>query len=465
MTGHGGAAAARLPRFPDGFVWGAATASYQIEGAVAEDGRGPSVWDTFCRTEGRVRDGDTGDVACDHYHRWPQDVDLLAGLGLTGYRFSVAWPRVVPTGSGAVNEAGLAFYDRLVDALLDKGITPLPTLFHWDLPQPLENAGGWLSRDTAHRFGDYAAVVADRLGDRVPRWVTLNEPFIHMALGYAFGSHAPGRALLLDALPAGHHQLLAHGLAAEALRSSGSATGRRPEVLLTNNLTPVAPASDDPADAAAAAVYDALHNRFFTDPVLLGRYPDLSAVGLPEMPPWVLDGDLATISGRGHHLDGLGVNYYNPTHVAASPDGPLPFAPVRVEAPTRTGFDWPVLPGGLHDLLTGLQTRYGHALPPVWVTENGCSYPDVVAPDGAVHDPERIAFLDGHLRALHAAIADGVDVRGYYVWSLLDNFEWADGYSQRFGLVHVDFETLVRTPKDSYAWLRDEVAAQRGPLP
>ena len=454
-----GSAAQDVPWFGDDFVWGAATAAYQIEGAVAEDGRGPSVWDTFCRTPGRVRDGDTGDVACDHYHRWREDVDLLAGLGLTGYRFSVAWPRVLPTGAGSVNDAGLAFYDRLVDALLEKGIEPLPTLFHWDLPQALEDAGGWLSRDTAARFADYAAVVAARLGDRVTRWVTLNEPFVVMALGYAFGVHAPGHALLLDALPAGHHQLLAHGLAAEALRANAS---RSPQVLLTNNLTPVQPASAAPQDVAAAAVYDALHNRFFTDPLLLGRYPDLSAVGLPEVPPYVRDGDLATIAGHGVHLDGLGVNYYNPTRVAAAPDAPLPFAVVPVEAPSRTGFDWPVVPDGLHDLLLQLKRRYGQALPPVHVTENGCSYPDEPGPDGVVHDTERIAFLDGHLRALHRAVADGVDVRSYYVWSLLDNFEWAEGYSQRFGLVHVDLATGERTPKESYAWFRDLVAAQRG---
>ena len=450
-----------LPRFPDGFVWGAATASYQIEGAVAEDGRGPSVWDTFCATPGRVRDGDTGDVACDHYHRWREDVDLLAGLGLGGYRFSVAWPRVLPTGSGDVNEPGLAFYDRLVDALLEKGIEPLPTLFHWDLPQALEDAGGWLSRDTAQRFAEYAAVVAARLGDRVTRWVTLNEPFIVMALGHAFGVHAPGHALLLHALPVGHHQLLAHGLAAEALRANAS---RPAQVLLTNNLTPVQPASDAPQDVAAAAVYDAVHNRFFTDPVLLGRYPDLSAVGLPEVPPYVRDGDLATIAGHGVHLDGLGVNYYNPTRIAAAPEGPLPFAIVPVDAPSRTGFDWPVVPDGLHALLVQLKQRYGQALPPVHVTENGCSYPDLPGADGVVHDADRTAFLDGHLRALHRAVTDGVDVRSYYVWSLLDNFEWAEGYSQRFGLVHVDFATGERTPKDSYAWYRDLVAAQRGPV-
>ena len=450
-----------LPRFPDGFVWGAATASYQIEGAVAEDGRGPSVWDTFCATPGRVRDGATGDVACDHYHRWREDVDLLAGLGLGGYRFSVAWPRVLPTGSGDVNEPGLAFYDRLVDALLEKGIEPLPTLFHWDLPQALEDAGGWLSRDTAQRFAEYAAVVAARLGDRVTRWVTLNEPFIVMALGHAFGVHAPGHALLLHALPVGHHQLLAHGLAAEALRANAS---RPAQVLLTNNLTPVQPASDAPQDVAAAAVYDAVHNRFFTDPVLLGRYPDLSAVGLPEVPPYVRDGDLATIAGHGVHLDGLGVNYYNPTRIAAAPEGPLPFAIVPVDAPSRTGFDWPVVPDGLHALLVQLKQRYGQALPPVHVTENGCSYPDLPGADGVVHDADRTAFLDGHLRALHRAVTDGVDVRSYYVWSLLDNFEWAEGYSQRFGLVHVDFATGERTPKDSYAWYRDLVAAQRGPV-
>ena len=439
---------------PADFRWGASTAAYQIEGAVHEDGRGPSVWDVFAARPGAVRDGHTGAVACDHYHRYAEDIALMRGLGLDGYRFSIAWPRIQPTGSGPVNAAGLDFYDRLVDALLAAGITPLPTLFHWDLPQALEDTGGWLDRDTAYRFAEYAALVADRLGDRVPAWITLNEPFVHMVYGYALGIHAPGRALMLDALPAAHHQLLGHGLAATVLRERGLA------VMIANNLTPVRPATDDPADVAAATAYDALHNRLFTDPLLLGRYPDLSAFGLAEdLGGCVLPGDLELIAAPG--LDGLGVNYYNPTRIAAPTDPGLPFTEAPIDGVPRTAFDWPVVPDGLRELLVGLRDRYGAALPPVTITENGCSVADEPAADGTVQDQPRIDYLTGHLDALAAAVAEGVDVRGYYTWSLLDNFEWAQGFSQRFGLVHVDFDTQRRTPKASYAWYRDLIATHR----
>ncbi|WP_030276893.1 GH1 family beta-glucosidase [Streptomyces sp. NRRL B-24484] len=439
---------------PSDFRWGASTAAYQIEGAVDEDGRGPSVWDVFAARPGAVRDGHTGAVACDHYHRFPEDIALMQGLGLDGYRFSIAWPRIRPTGDGPVNPAGLDFYDRLVDGLLAGGITPLPTLFHWDLPQALEDGGGWLNRDTAHRFAEYAEAVADRLGDRVPAWITINEPFVHMVYGYALGIHAPGRALMLDALPAAHHQLLGHGLAAAVLRERGL------QVMIANNLTPVRPAGDDPADIEAATAYDALHNRLFTDPLLLGRYPDLSAFGLDEdLGGVVRPGDLKLISAPG--LDGLGVNYYNPTRIAAPTDPGLPFSEAPIEGVPRTAFDWPVVPDGLRELLVGLRDRYGAALPPVTVTENGCSVTDAPGPDGTVDDPERISYLAGHLDALAAAVAEGVDVRGYYTWSLLDNYEWAEGYHQRFGLVHVDFGTQKRTPKASYAWYRDLIAAHR----
>ncbi|MEV4611619.1 GH1 family beta-glucosidase [Kitasatospora sp. NPDC049258] len=439
---------------PEGFRWGVSTAAYQIEGAVAEDGRGPSVWDVFAARPGAVKDGRTGEVACDHYHRYPEDIALMRGLGLDGYRFSIAWPRIQPTGAGAVNPAGLAFYDRLVDGLLEAGITPLPTLFHWDLPQALEDADGWLNRDTAYRFAEYAAVVADRLGDRVPAWITLNEPFVHMVYGYALGIHAPGRALMLDALPAAHHQLLAHGLAAAVLRERGL------DVMIANNLTPVRAASSDHGDAAAAAAYDALHNRLFTDPLLLGRYPDLSAFGVPEdLGGSVRPGDLEIIAGPG--LDGLGVNYYNPTRIAAPTEPGLPFGEAPVEGVPRTAFGWPVVPEGLRELLLTLAERYGSALPPITITENGCSVADEVRPDGAIPDQARIDYLAGHLDALAAAVDDGVDVRGYYTWSLLDNYEWAEGFGQRFGLVHVDFGTQRRTPKASYAWYRELITAHR----
>ncbi|MFF0410337.1 GH1 family beta-glucosidase [Kitasatospora sp. NPDC004745] len=434
---------------PAGFRWGAATAAYQIEGAVEEDGRGPSVWDTFTVRPGAIRDGHTGAVACDHYHRYPEDIALMKGLGLDGYRFSIAWPRVQPTGAGAVNPAGLAFYDRLVDALLEAGITPLPTLFHWDLPQALEDRGGWLDRDTAYRFAEYATVTADRLGDRVPAWITLNEPFVHTVFGYAMGTHAPGRALMFEALPAAHHQLLAHGLAASLLHERGL------EVMLSNNLTPVEPATPSPADATAAAAYDALHNRLFTDPVLLGRYPDLSALGVPDdIFGTVRPGDLDLIHSPG--LDGLGLNYYNPTRIAAPTDPGLPFDLVDIPDVPHTAFGWPVVPDGLRRLLLGLRDTYGTALPPITVTENGCSVAEPTTPD-----QPRIDYLATHLDALAQAVAEGVDVRGYYTWSLLDNFEWAEGYHQRFGLVHVDFATQQRTPRASYAWYRELIATHQ----
>ncbi|WP_214409642.1 GH1 family beta-glucosidase [Sphaerisporangium fuscum] len=439
------------------FLWGTATASYQIEGAAAEDGRGTSIWDTFTHEPGRVRDGHTGDVACDHYHRWPEDVALMAGLGVNSYRFSISWPRVQPEGRGKVNEAGLDFYDRLVDELCAKGIVPAATIFHWDLPQALEDEGGWLERDTARHFADYADIVAERLADRIPMWITLNEPFVHMVYGYALGTHAPGRTLFLDALPVAHHQLLGHGLAVQALRSRGAE-----RVLITNNCTPVLPASGSPEDARAADAYDTLHNRLFNDPVLIGRYPDLSVYGITE-PGGVRDGDLEIIA---QPLDGLGVNYYNPTRIAAPPSGPasgLPFEDAGLTGYPTTGFGWPVVPDGLRWLLTGLKERYGEALPPLYVTENGCSYPDVPGPDGVVDDQERVAFLDAHIGAVGAAMEQGVDVRGYYVWSLLDNFEWAEGYNQRFGLVHVDFATQKRTPKASYHWFKERVATRPRP--
>jgi len=432
---------AALPRFPSSFLWGVSTAAYQIEGAVAEDGRGRSIWDTFAHTPGRVRDGDTGDVACDHYHRWPEDVALLAELGVGAYRFSIAWPRVQPDGSGAVNPQGLDFYDRLVDELAARGIAAVPTLFHWDLPQALEDAGGWLNRDTSHRFAEYAAVVADRLGDRVGRWITLNEPIVHMAEGYAFGTHAPGRQLMFDALPVAHHQLLGHGLAVRALRAAGGA-----EVMITNNCTPVVPATGSAEDLAAAAIYDGFHNRLFLDPVLLGENPLLDGA------PCVRDGDREIIATP---LDALGINYYNPTRIAAPPPGaPLPFETVPIEGVPTTAFGWPVVPDGLRDLLDGLRDRYAGALPPIYITESGCSTVDEVTADGRIHDTARIDYLDGHLRALHRAIGEGVDVRGYFVWSLLDNFEWAEGYRQRFGLVRVDYDTQRRTRKDSFSWLQ-----------
>ncbi|ANB06331.1 beta-glucosidase [Streptomyces ambofaciens] len=432
-----------IPRFPDGFLWGVSTSAHQIEGAA--ELREPSVWDAFTAEPGRVKDGSTAAVACDHYHRYREDVALLADLGVDAYRFSVSWPRVNSPG-------GLGFYDRLVDELCAAGVRPVPTLFHWDLPVGLD----WLERDTASRFAEYVTRVADRLGDRVGRWITLNEPAEHTLLGHALGVHAPGRGLLFDALPVAHHQLLAHGLAVRALRASGAT-----DVGIANSHGPTWPASDDPADREAADFYDLLLNRLFSDPLLTGRYPE----GVGELMPGdarQVDADLAVIA---EPLDWYGVNYYAPTRVGA-PQGAeiefggltlpaeLPFSVRGIEGRPLTDFGWPVVPEGLTELLTGLSDRYGDRLPPIVITENGCSYE-------GLDDRDRIAYLDGHVRALHRALEAGVDVRGYFVWSLLDNFEWAEGYARRFGLVHVDFATRERTPKASYGWFREVLRAQR----
>jgi len=434
-------------QFPPGFQFGTATAAYQIEGAVAEDGRSPSIWDTFSHTPGAIRGGDTGDVACDSYHRYAEDVRLIAGLGVTAYRFSISWPRVLPAGSGAVNRAGLDHYKRLADALRDAGIEPAATLFHWDLPQALQDAGGWLNRDTAARFADYAAVMAEGLGDRVGRWITLNEPVVVTWNGHVEGSHAPGLRLGFGAFPAAHHQLLGHGLAVPALRA---ATPGVP-VGITNNYGPVRPATSTEADVQVAAFRDALHNHLYTDPVLLARYPDLVT---PLTGDTVRDGDLATIAAP---IDFLGVNYYFPELVRADPDATFGSTEVEFPAPSRTAFDWPVVPAGLTETLTALRDRYGAATPPIYVTENGAAYADVLH-DGDVEDAERIAYVGGHLEACAAAIAEGVDLRGYFLWSLMDNFEWSWGYTRRFGIVHVDYETQERTPKASARWYRELMA-------
>ncbi|MFC0038467.1 GH1 family beta-glucosidase [Actinomadura rayongensis] len=429
------------------FQWGVATAAYQIEGAVDEDGRGPSTWDVFAHTPGRVRDGHTGDVACDHYHRWAEDVGLLGALGVDAYRFSVAWPRVQPSGSGPANRAGLDFYDRLVDGLLGKDVAPVVTLYHWDLPQPLEDAGGWMNRDTAARFADYAALVADRLGDRVDAWITLNEPVVVMAYGYALGMYAPGRTLMLDALPTAHHQLLAHGLATGVLRERGAA-----RIGLANHYSPALPA--DASSAGAAEAFDVFMNRLFTDPVLTGSYPEI-----PGLDDVVRADDLAVIAAP---LDFLGVNYYQPTWLTQpGPDAPLPFDMVDAPGHDVTGTGWPIVPDQFTALLRGLSDRYGAALPPLVVTENGAAFPDEPDASGAVADTDRIAFLSSHIAAMQDAMDSGVDVRGYFVWSLLDNFEWAAGYHARFGLVHVDYPTQRRTPKRSFTWYRDLIARSR----
>jgi beta-glucosidase len=430
---------------PSGFLFGTSTASYQIEGAATEDGKGPSIWDTFTAEPGRVVDGSSGDIACDHYHRWPEDVELMTRLGADGYRFSVAWPRVQPTGSGSVNEPGLAFYDRLVDRLLDAGIQPMVTLYHWDLPQALEDAGGWLSRETALRFGEYAAIVAERLGDRVAHWCPVNEPNVTTLLGYAQEELAPARGLTFGAIPAAHHLLLGHGLAVQALRADA-----RGQVGTATNHIPVWPATESEEDQAAGGFVDTLWNRLFADPVLLGRYPE----PFGDMMPGPVADDLTLVA---QPLDFYGVNYYNPIGVrAAAPDSALPFEYSDITGYPTTDFGWPVVPAAFTDLLVELKARYP-GIPPLIVTENGCSYGMGPDTSGVVDDQPRIDYLDAHLRAVAHAVDHGVDVLGYYCWSLMDNFEWAHGFTQRFGLVHVDFDTLVRTPKRSFDWYADVI--------
>ncbi|KOY54264.1 GH1 family beta-glucosidase [Streptomyces sp. XY332] len=456
--------------FPAGFRWGTATAAYQIEGAAALYGRTPSIWDTFSRTPGKVLNGDTGDTAADHYHRMTEDVALLRRLGVTDYRFSVAWPRVQPTGRGPVVEQGLDFYRRLVDELSAAGIRPVATLYHWDLPQELEDLGGWPRRETAERFAEYTGLVAGALGDRVASWTTFNEPWCAAFLGYASGVHAPGRTEPASALQAAHHFNLAHGLGVAALRS---ALPRSAEVSLTLNLHALRPLTRSASDLDAVRRIDAVGNRIFLDPVFHGRLPEDLVRDTAGVTDWsfVRDGDLAAAA---EPIDWLGLNYYSPTVVAAAAPGdgvaaagPSPWVGAEeyvrfLPAPgPRTAMDWPVDAGGLHELLVRLRDELPGV--PVLITENGAAYVDYADPEGDVHDPERIDYLHGHLSAVHRAIADGADVRGYFVWSLLDNFEWAYGYSKRFGLVHVDFATQRRTLKDSARWYADVIA--RGGLP
>ncbi|KHD72818.1 beta-glucosidase [Actinoplanes utahensis] len=437
--------------FPDGFVWGAATASYQIEGAAREDGRGPSIWDTFSRTPGKVFAGHTGDIACDHYHRYADDVALMADLGLASYRFSIAWPRVRPDGTGPVNPKGLDFYDRLTDELLGKGIDPVVTLYHWDLPQTLEDRGGWTNRETAEAFADYAAVVFGRLGDRVGTWTTLNEPWCSAYLGYGSGIHAPGRQDPASALIAAHHLNLAHGLAARTLRSAGARS-----ISITLNpceVSPLDPANPD--DVAAARLIDGVANRIFFDPLLKGEYATdvLEHIARVTDPSFIRDGDTAIIH---QPLDVLGINYYTPSYVEAVPGhgGALDYpgsdgiAFRKLPAPV-TDMGWPIEPAALTRLLTRIHRDYpGTAL---MITENGAAYPE------GVHDLPRIEYIDGHLRACHDALAAGVDLRGYFAWSLMDNFEWAEGYAKRFGMVHVDYTTQQRVLKDSAKWYREVI--------
>ncbi|NJP91311.1 beta-glucosidase [Nonomuraea sp. FMUSA5-5] len=462
-----------MPAFPENFLWGTATAAYQVEGAWNEDGRGPSIWDTFSHTPGLVANGDTGDVACDHYHRLEQDLDLLRDLGVGAYRFSISWPRVQPGGRGELNRPGVDFYNRLVDGLLARDIAPVATLYHWDLPQELEDAGGWPARETALRFAEYARLMGETLGDRVRTWITLNEPWCSAYLGYASGVHAPARTDAAAALAALHHLNLGHGLAVQALRSTAA---KDAQMSVTLNLHHVRGVSERDADAVRRA--DALANRAFLGPMLEAAYPQDLIADTASVTDWsfVRDGDEAAAC---QPLDVLGVNYYNPTLVrqwdgasaketadghqdgAASPwiaCEDIEF--VRQPGP-YTEMGWNIDETGLTELLLRLHRDYPDL--PLMITENGAAFPDPVGEDGVVHDADRIDYLHRHLTAVSEAIAGGADVRGYFVWSLMDNFEWAHGYAKRFGIVRVDRETMERTWKDSAHWYREVVAT--GKLP
>ncbi|SDK51357.1 beta-glucosidase [Nonomuraea maritima] len=462
-----------MPSFPENFLWGTATAAYQVEGAWNEDGRTPSIWDTFSHTPGLVARGDTGDVACDHYHRLEEDLDILAALGVGAYRFSISWPRVQPGGRGPANAPGVDFYSRLVDGLLARNIAPVATLYHWDLPQELEDAGGWPHRDTAARFADYARLMGDALGDRVHTWITLNEPWCSAYLGYASGVHAPARTEPAAALAAVHHLNLGHGLAVQALRASAA---KDAQMSVTLNLHHVRGVSERDADAVRRA--DALANRAFLGPMLEGAYPRDLIEDTASVTDWsfVRDGDEAAAC---QPIDVLGVNYYNPTLVrqwdgsssretsdghqdgAASPWIACEDVEFVRQPGPYTEMGWNIDETGLTELLLRLHRDYPDT--PTMITENGAAFPDPVSEDGLVHDADRVDYLRRHLTAVAEAIAGGADVRGYFVWSLMDNFEWAHGYAKRFGIVRVDRDTMERTWKDSAHWYRDVVAT--GKLP
>ena len=452
-----------MAQFPDQFIWGTSTSAYQIEGAWNEDGRGPSIWDTFSHRRGKVRGGDSGDTAIDHYHHWKEDIQLMASLGLKAYRFSVSWPRILPQGKGAINQAGLDFYSRLVDLLLEKGIVPYPTLYHYDLPLSLQSGGGWTNRSTAQYFADYAAVVGRSLGDRVDHFFTINEPTVIAMLGHLTGEHAPGQRNPFAALAVIHHLLLGHGMAVQSLRSSAP---RPLSIGIAINLGPVYPASSSPQDARAARLVDALANRIVLDPLLKGLYPPEISQGW--LWRWLEKGisypggrgvrpeDLQTISVP---LEFLGINYYTRTVVKSAPL--IQALPVR---PSQSAYSqmWEIYPEGIYDLLLRVHNDYHH--PNLIIAENGIPVPDTLTPAEEIHDQERISYLEAHVRQISRALDAGVPVSGYFVWSLLDNFEWALGYSCRFGLVHVDFGTQKRTLKDSATWYA-KIIRQNGILP
>lgn len=443
----------RLLSFPPDFLWGTATSAYQIEGAWNEDGKGPSIWDTFCRQPGKTYQGHTGDTAVDHYHRFKDDIALMAELGLKAYRFSIAWTRIQPSGSGPANQKGLDFYKALIDELLKHGIQPVPTLFHYDLPQALQDAGGWPARETAVRFAEYAGLVGGALGDRVPCWITHNEPFVTAMAGYFSGEHAPGIQDPIQALQATHHLLLSHGLAVQALRAAVPASA---QIGIALNLSPVHPASADRNDQMAAAAFDAVLNRAFLEPIFLGQYPLQLVAMLGPLFPEVSQADLAAIA---QPLDFLGINYYSRAVVRHDPNFPLIQAAQVQPEGREYSMMWEIYPEGLYELLTRVWKDYHPKR--LFITENGIPVPDDLDADGQVRDERRVRYLRDHLAQAHRALSEGLPVSGYLVWSFLDNFEWALGYRMRFGLTHVDFETQQRTIKQSGRWFA-RVIAQNG---
>jgi len=436
--------------FPEGFLWGAATSAYQIEGGVAEEGRGVSIWDTFCQVEGNIFQGQTGDVACDHYHRYAEDIELMHSLSLQAYRFSISWSRILPEGKGKVNPEGLDFYERLVDALLAADIQPFATLYHWDLPQALQDAGGWSSRDSVGAFCEYASAVSRRLGDRVKHWITHNEPWVVAFPGHALGRLAPGIKDLAIAIQVAHHLLLSHGESVPILRGNG---GAGTQVGITLNLIPVEPASSAETDLVVARRVDGYLNRWFLDPLYKGSYPEDLLTFYGESAPAVQPGDMDRIAAP---LDFLGVNYYMRSVVQDDPQSlEVQARQVIPDGAEVTEMGWEIFPQGLYELLVRLQVDYDP--PVIYITENGAAFPDEATPDGRVWDPRRIAYLDAHLRQAHRAIQDGVPLKGYFAWSLLDNFEWSHGYSKRFGLVYVFYPTQQRLFKESGHWYRQVI--------
>lgn len=443
-------------RFPDGFLWGAATSAYQIEGSPLADGAGPSNWHRFSRTPGNTHGGETGDVACDHYRRWRDDVALLGALGVGAYRFSIAWSRVFPEGTGRVNRAGIDFYSRLVDGLLERGIQPFPTLYHWDLPAALDDRGGWANRDVADWFADYAGEMFRALGDRVEMWSTLNEPWVVMHAGYLVGEHAPGHRNLYEAPRVTHNLMRAHAAAVRRFRAEG-----RGRIGLVVNLEPKYAATDDPADGEARARAEAYMNRQYLDPALLGRYPAELRDVYGDAWPEEADAEAASLA---EPVDFIGINYYTRAVVRDDPSAPpVREGRVRQDRHAHTEMGWEVYPPALTDVLVWVKERYGDV--PLYVTENGAAFYDPPTAEGdTVDDPLRVSYLRSHLRAAHEAIRRGVDLRGYFAWSLLDNFEWSLGYAKRFGLIHVDFATQARTMKRSARFYADVVRSHGAAL-